>query len=89
MSGGYFDYKQYRISEIADDIERVVKHNDIEFNYNPEIIAKFTEAIKQLRAAQLYARKIDWLLSGDINEDEFLQGLAQDLKYIGRDAKGD
>ena len=33
MSGGHFDYQQYKINEIADSIEREIRHNEIAILY--------------------------------------------------------
>jgi hypothetical protein len=82
MSGWYFDYNQYRIGEIAQDIERIVSNNDEEFNFNQEVISKFTEAIKQLRIAEVYVERIDWLMCGDDVYDTFLERLEEDLKDV-------
>ena len=30
MSGGHFDYKQYEIENIADEIEQIILNNDSE-----------------------------------------------------------
>jgi len=93
MSGGHFNYSQYRLQEIADEIQQVVETNDsTELNewggcigreYTPETIARFNEAIKVLKAAQVYAQRIDWLLSGDDGEDSFHARLAKDMAELG------
>jgi hypothetical protein len=83
MSGGHFDYAQYRINDIAVEIDEVIKSNDgktlDEFGweegneYSPEIIEKFKEAAHTLRQAQEMAQRVDWLLSGNDSEDNFLR----------------
>jgi hypothetical protein len=83
MSGGHFDYQQYRIEDIAVEIDEVIKSNDDESldkwgqrrgnNYPPEIIEKFREAAHTLRQAAEMTQRMDWLLSGDDGEDCFLR----------------
>ena len=83
MSGGHFDYQQYRIEDIAVMIVEIIKSNDDESfdkwgqqrgnGYPPEIIEKFREAAHTLRQAAEMAQRIDWLLSGDDGEDCFLR----------------
>lgn len=93
MSGGAFDYNQYKIGEIADDIEQRIINNGAPVEhpdewvthyplYSPDIIAKFKEAVKALRIAEVYAHRIDWLLSGDDGDDNFLKRLESDLNDI-------
>lgn len=83
MSGGHFEYKQYRIVDIAVEIEEVIKSNNDETldewgqrrgnGYPPEIIEKFREAAHTLRQAAEMAQRVDWLLSCDDGEESFLR----------------
>ena len=83
MSGGHFDYAQYRIEDIAVGIDEVIAANDDETlnecrqrrgnGYPPEIIEKFREAAHTLRQAAEMAQRVDWLLSGDEDENAFLR----------------
>lgn len=107
MSGGAFDYNQYKIGYIADQIEDTVFnngrektreeikndwHNDewyekypedlFHYKYPDEVIEKMKEAVKALKIAQVYAQRVDWLLSGDDGEESFLSRLEEDLKKI-------
>mgnify|MGYP003660563588 CR=1 FL=1 len=93
MSGGHFDYHQYRIREIADNIENIIQKNgkkkeyEIEYSwenenyyeYPPEVINKMKEGLDILRKAEIYAQRIDWLLSGDDGPETFLRRLKEDL----------
>lgn len=89
MSGGYFDGAQYRITDIASDIEELIRNNDSdekdEFgdymgrHYPPEIIIKFKDAVRLLRLAHIYAHRIDWLVCGDDGEESFIERLKEEL----------
>ena len=108
MSGGRFDYDQYRIRNISDSIESVIEKNGAKkterelkdegwrdpewydkypedmyhYKYPDEVIEKFKEAVDILRKAEVYAHRIDWLLSGDDGEETFLKRLKEDLEKI-------
>ena len=81
MSGGHFDYQQYRIEDIATEIHEIIaRNNDDTPNgwggtigrfYSFETLAKFAEAVTALRRAAKMAQRIDWLLSGDDAEESF------------------
>lgn len=102
MSGGRFDYQQYRLHDIAESIEEEIGANTTKPEYwdwwgqewtgqvySDETIDKFKEAVAYLKIAECYAQRVDWLLSGDDGEDEFFRRLKQELdKLIKEDASG-
>ena len=89
MSGGHFNYEQYKISQIADEVEQLIFHNDSNeldewgrtkgSHYKPETIAEFRKGLEALRKAFVYAQRIDWLVSGDDGEDSFHERLKLEL----------
>ena len=90
MSGGYFDYQQYRIEDIATAIDELIGTNDDNrpdeygtprgLGYSPETIARFREAAHTLRRARDMAQRIDWLVSGDDGEDSFHKRWAAEVR---------
>jgi len=52
------------------------------YKYSDEVIEKFKEAVDILKKAEIYAQRIDWLLSGDDGEESFFRRLEEDLKQI-------
>jgi hypothetical protein len=92
MSGGHFNYDQFRIGQIASEIEQLIINNgNDELNewgeyrymrFSPEIIAEFSQGVRVLRQAEVYAQRIDWLLSGDDGVDSFHRRLQQDLAEL-------
>ena len=82
MSGGAFDYQQYHIGEIADRIEAELSDPEAASQMRAETIEQFSEAVRVLRRAEVYAQRIDWLLSGDDGEDTFHSRLAEDLAAL-------
>lgn len=105
MSGGAFEYGQYKIGYIADEVEQLIRKNGKEktkeemkdegwrdpdwyekypedkfhYKYPDEVIEKFKEGLEILRKAEIYAQRIDWLISGDDGEESFLERLKEDL----------
>lgn len=108
MSGGHFDYDQYKIGYIADSIERLIENNGrkktkeelkdegwrdpewynkypedlFHYKYPDEVIEEFKKGVELLRKAQIYAHRIDWLVSGDEGEESFLRRLKEDLEGL-------
>ena len=92
MSGGHFQYKQWEISNIADEVEQLILTNDSEekdewgdrkgYHYTPETIEEFKKGLVLLRQAYIYAQRIDWLVSGDDGEDSFHRRLKFELEKL-------
>lgn len=91
MSGGHFNHTQSYILEIAEKIESVIYINDAKkdwiydddsHGYSIETIREFSNAIKALRTAYIYAQRVDWLLSYDDSEESFHERLKQDLDEV-------
>ena len=97
MSGGHFDYDQYRIDQIADQVEQLILTNDSEEvtewgdiegrHFTPETISEFQTGLRKLREAAIYAQRIDWLVSGDDGEESFHRRLNADLAKLGGQAE--
>jgi hypothetical protein len=92
MSGGHFDYDQYKIGDIADEIEGLIVNNDSTekdewgsdkgLHFAPETIEKFKEALATLRRAQIMAQRVDWLVSGDDGEESFHRRWREEMSKI-------
>ena len=92
MSGGHFNYDQYKVSQIADQIDDLIFHNgskeldsygELRYReYQPDIVEAFMVAANKLREAYVYAQRIDWLVCGDDGDDSFRSRIASDLKGL-------
>jgi hypothetical protein len=92
MSGGHFQYKQWEIGNIADEVEQLIIDNDSEeldhygdrkgCSYSQETIEEFKKALVTLRQAHIYTQRIDWLVSCDDGEDSFHRRLKQDMEKL-------
>lgn len=69
MSGGFFDYNQHRLEDMAREIENIINNN--KYDYKPETLEKFKQAVICLRLASNMVQRIDWLLSDNDSEITF------------------
>lgn len=103
MSGGSLsDYSEYKISEIAENVEEIIERNnrvkdksklspweyDSEdeeiyyYQYSDKTIDEFKKAVYYLKKAYIYAHRIDWLISGDDDEESFHRRLNKELNEL-------
>ena len=93
MSGGHFEYQQYRMKEIAEQLEKDI--SDIEsnnqeergegfpwFKVDNEILSELKKGLNYLKLAYVYAQRIDWLMSGDDGENSFKERLKEELEKL-------
>lgn len=90
MSGGHFDYQQYRIEDIANSIDELIESNDDktldEWGYQrgrgftKETIDRFKQAAHTLRQAAEMAQRVDYLVSDDDGEESFHQRWAKEVR---------
>ena len=94
MSGGHYDYIQFRIGQLADDIEGdILKQgkesewctgDDKYYNdfYPDEINKIMLETLFKVKEAEVYVQRLDWYLSGDDGDDNYLKRLKKDLELL-------
>lgn len=94
MSGGYFDYKEHHINDIASNIAEIIINKSEETdelgykvsrNYSEVTMQKFREAYFILRKAFEYAHAIDYLLDSDYGEGTFNEVLEEKLSNISKE----
>ena len=78
MSGGSLDYFYSRIDEPIQIISEKIKWG--KKTWSSKTLRKFNMAIKYLRVAQIYSKRIEWLLSGDDGEESFHERLKDELE---------
>ena len=89
MSGGHFDYQEWRIDDIADEIEQKIINSEEEFREdgyptikNGEVLKELKRGLKILRQAYIYAHRIDYLPSGDDGEESFFRRTKKELSDL-------
>ena len=85
MSGGHFDYAQFRFGDVALEIDELIRHNDKRGTekFSDETIEEFKNAAMIVKLAQIYVHRIDWLVSGDDGEETFMEKLGKDKGRAG------
>jgi len=94
MSGGQFDYNQYKIDEIAEQVMSFITDNYSEepnewgyargHRYSPETIGEFKRGLYFLKMAFIYAHRIDWLVSADDSEESFHNRLKEQTEDLNK-----
>ena len=86
MSGGYFDYEQYNIHKTADELNNLANSN--KKGYPETILKYFRHAARQLKDGAEMLEAIDYFVSGDIGENEFIERfnkiVQRNKKYINQ-----
>lgn len=77
MSGGAFEYNQYKIRQIWEKIQEELDKQERE-----DVQQIFKDGIEILKKAEVYAQRIDWYLSGDDGEDSLVSRLESDLNTL-------
>ena len=69
MSGGEFDYIQFRFSNVAHEIRKwIEKYGGC---YSEATVQKLEETAAQLELAGKMLHRVDWFISGDDGEESF------------------
>jgi len=85
MSGGHFDYRESYLGYIAEQLEKDVEYNDVEydiaksadtpygFQHQPETIEFMKNMVKELYKLEELLREYDLAVSGDTSEQNFIE----------------
>lgn len=90
MSGGFFDYVQFQIDRVADQVESYIQRCEFEdqeagnrhLQYATETMARFRECEQTLRRASAMLQRMDCLLSGDDTEVMFHQRWDKEIPAV-------
>ena len=74
----------YEVKSYTYEEYEPAEYGEIPFfpDYSEETIMEFRKGIDILKKAQVYANRIDWLMSGDDGEDNFHERLKEELKEL-------
>jgi hypothetical protein len=76
MSGGRFDYIQYRLEDVVEQVENELSDNE---GYSETVADILGRTVLYLKLATIYLNRVDWFLSGDDGEEQFVNRLKEDL----------
>ena len=91
MSGGTFDYSQYRIIDIIETIQSHINSQGEKIDYEygdkhqifePDVLKRLQDAIECLKKAYVYAQRIDRFLAGDDGDETFIRRLNEELNEL-------
>jgi hypothetical protein len=77
MSGGHFDYSQHYLTDIANEIDAIIRRNNIKDSwghvqcYSDQTIQRMRDTAVMLRRVAMMVHRIDYLVSGDDGEGTF------------------
>lgn len=96
MSGGHFEYRQYPIRDIFEEIEELIQNNDSDAldafgyevgrHYTPAVVVRLREAVRTLKRGLAMVNRVDWLVSGDDGEETFLERWDQEMELLEKEA---
>lgn len=78
-TGEIYEVKSYTYEEYEPDEDGEIPYFP---EYSEETIKEFRKGIDILKKAQVYAHRIDWLMSGDDGEENFHKRLKEELKEL-------
>lgn len=78
---------EIKISSYIDEHYEAGEDGEIPYypDYTEETIREFRNAIGVLKRARVYAQRVDWLLSGDDNEESFHERLKEELEELDKE----
>lgn len=83
MSGGYFNYRQLHIADIQDELEILLESeefiNSLSKKNRVLILEELSKAINSIFISRKYIQRVDYFLSGDDGEVNFLKKLKEDM----------
>lgn len=82
MSGGHFDYQQFQIGQLADQLQEEITNCAEDRSVSEKTVMEMRTGLRYLRLAYIYAQRIDWFLSGDDGEETFHKRLKTDLEKL-------
>jgi len=82
----YISGKDKPKEELYNDEEYYLKYpEDLKYPIlSMEVQDNFNKAVEYLKKARIYTQRIDWFLSGDDGEENFLKRLKEELNEINK-----
>lgn len=85
MSGGYYTYAYFKIRELAENIQEDLekeKKEDEDNNLSEEVKAGMSKLILELDDVADKVKALEWFMSGDTGEEDFLREMNPDRPLI-------
>jgi hypothetical protein len=95
MSGGFFNYNQFALQDVVEELEKVIRDNDsndrdeygdlIGWGFSPEVIEQLKNTIMLTKVAAVLVHRADYLLSGDDGEESYLKRIQEDMEKLEKE----
>ena len=86
MSGGFWNYQNRCLNEMADELRTAIAkaRTGVEYygHYSEEFVAEMSKLHDEIRTLNAKMHRVDWVLSGDDGEGNFSERLNEDLAEI-------
>ncbi len=91
MSGGHFDYQQFRLNDLADQvqayIDRCTSDETDEYGYKPTLSPEALDCLRTCRQTLIKAgnmlHSVDWCICGDTDEEDMIREFKEMEKQCG------
>ena len=93
MSGEIFDYKEFWIEQLADELEAAIFNEEAKIKekspwcYSKDTIKFMKKIHKRLREDYVYVKRLAYLLSGDDGEEDLMPRIREDLEELKKRPK--
>lgn len=93
MSGEIFDYKEFWIEQLADELEVAIFNEEAKIKekspwcYSKDTIKFMKKIHKRLREDYVYVKRLAYLLSGDDGEEDLMPRIREDLEELKKRPK--
>lgn len=88
MSGGHFEYENYRLSDIGDKLRLSItkcRKGYEYYEYKEPFLNEMIRVYNLTRELEVLLERVDWVLSGDDGEDTYFERLQEDIADIEYD----
>lgn len=93
MSGEMFDYKEFCIEQLADELEVAIFNEETKIKekspwcYSKDTIKFMKKMHKRLREDYIYMKRLAYVLSGDDGEEQLMPRIKEDLEELKKRPK--
>lgn len=82
MSGDYMTDEYYWNLFTVEKLEKIVNDSEENGEYPKDIIVRLKDGLDIVKAAGIFIRRIDYLISGDDSEEEFKKRLSEEIQEL-------
>ena len=82
MSGDYMTDEYYWNLFTVEKLEKIVNDSEKNGEYPKDIIVRLKDGLDIVKAAGIFIRRIDYLISGDDSEEEFKERLREEIQEL-------